>query len=254
MKAIKKLLFKLLSQKSYLRILHRAFYFLYNIGYLKGKENFKYHYFVREIIKKDDTVLDIGANLGYFSKNFSKLAANGKVISIEPVPAFYQTLVYFLGNKKNVTIHNVALGTENGSLEMVMPESDGMIRTGLPHIAKNDEEKKLHKTVMVSIVKGSELLSNLTRLDYIKCDIEGYEWTVFQEIVPIIERHLPIIQVEIASENEENMIELFKKMGYQQYGIANFKIVKESGNQQELGDFLFVPAPKIADFEKQFLK
>ena len=254
MKAIKKLLFKVLSQKAYLRILHRAFYFLYNIGYLKGKESFKYHYFIREIIKEDDTVLDIGANLGYFSKNFSKLAKNGQVISIEPVPAFYQTLRYFLGNKKNVVIHNVALGTENGSLEMVMPESDGMIRTGLPHIAKNEEEKKLHKTVEVAIVKGSELLASLERLDYIKCDIEGYEWTVFQEIKPIIEKHLPIIQVEIASENETDMLELFKNLGYQQYGIAGFKVVKENGIQKEQGDFLFVPASKIEPFEKQFIR
>lgn len=250
MKFIKKLLFKLLSQKSYLRILHRAFYFLYSIGYLKGKTSFKFHYGIQKLISKDAIVVDIGANLGYFSKNFARLAKNGHVISIEPVPYFYDTLKYFLGNFPNVTIHNVALGVENGKLEMVMPESDGMIRTGLPHIAKNEAEKKQHKTVEVNIVKGSELLSDLQRLDYIKCDIEGYEWIVFQEIQPIIAKHRPMVQLEIAEENIPNMLAYFQAMDYQQYGIANFQFVKENGPQKEEGDFLFVPMEKVSEFEK----
>src|SRR5690606_37475937 len=119
---------------SYLRVLHRGFYFLYNLGYLKGKRSFKYHYLVRELILPEYTVVDVGANLGYFSKTFSKLASKGQVVSIEPVPAFFDILSYFLGKRKNVTLYNVALGTEKGKLEMAMPESDGLIRTGLPHI------------------------------------------------------------------------------------------------------------------------
>lgn len=251
MKTIKKLLFKLLSQKSYLRMMHRGFYFLYNLGLLKGKQSFKYHYFVQKVISENDTVVDIGANLGYFSKTFAKLAKKGQVISIEPVPSFYQTLTYFLGNYSNVTIHNVALGTEAGKLEMVMPESDGMIRTGLPHIARNEEEKKRHKTVEVSIVRGSELLAPLSKIDYIKCDIEGYEWTVFQEIKLVIEKHRPVIQIEIAKENELNMLAYFRSLGYLQYGLVNFQLVKEDGNQKEEGDFLFVPEEKSEELEKR---
>ncbi len=44
----------------------------------------------------------------------------------------------------NTTIYNVALGSEEGSITMVLPESNGMIRTGLPHIAESEEEKQLH--------------------------------------------------------------------------------------------------------------
>ena len=104
MKFIKKILFKLLSQEAYLKVLHRAFYFLYNLGFLKNNASFKYHYKIQELIEPDYTIVDIGANLGYFSKNFAKLAKKGKVISIEPVPVFYKTLEYFLGNYPNVTI------------------------------------------------------------------------------------------------------------------------------------------------------
>lgn len=247
-KAIKKVLFKLLSQATYLKVLHRSFYFLYSIGYLKNNSSFKYHYLIQDIIEPDYVVLDIGANLGYFAKNFAKLAKKGHVICIEPVPAFYAILKKFLGSMNNVTIHNVALGNESGTIEMVLPETDGMIRTGLPHIAKDQKEKEENKTVEVAIVKGSELLGQLDRLDYIKCDIEGYEWNVFQEIEPVLAKHRPIVQLEI-SDNEAALLSFFKTLDYQQCGVANFKVVIENGKQQEQGDFLFIPNEKLASFK-----
>ena len=247
---IKKILFKLLRQKSYLKTLHRGFYLLYYLGFLKNDARFKYHYVVRYIIQNDYTIIDIGANLGYFSKNFARIAKKGKVICIEPVEAFYKVLCHFIGSYKNVTIHNCALGNENGTLTMVLPETDGMIRTGLPHISESKEEQNTHKTKDVEVVKGSELLSGLDTLDYIKCDIEGYEEIVFNEIRPIIERHLPIVQIEIDPKNERKMLEYFSGLNYVQYGIAKFRLVREEeSTQQEQGDFLFVHSKHIDDFE-----
>lgn len=247
---IKKLLYKILSEKQYLRILHRAFYLLYDLGFLKNDKRFKYHYAVKQLIKADYTVVDIGANLGYFTKNFARLAKDGKVISIEPVPQFFDTLDYFMKSFPNSTRFNVALGTEKGSITMVLPKSNGMIRTGLPHIAESDAEKTQHETKEVQIVKGSELLSSLDKIDYIKCDIEGYELTVFQEIKPLLEKYQPFVQIEIAEKNMTEMLSIFDSLGYTQYGIKDFKFIQEDGAQAEEGDLFFVPASKLADFKK----
>ena len=251
---LKKLLYKLLSQRAYLKTLHRSFYLLYSFGFLKKDARFKYHYMVKQLIQPDFTVVDLGANLGYFSKTFARLAKNGKLISIEPVPVFYDTLSYFMKGYSNTTIYNVALGTEEGSITMVLPESNGMIRTGLPHIAESEEEKQLHATQEVKIVKGSNLLSDLTKIDYIKCDIEGYELNVFQEIKPILEQHLPFVQIEIAEKNLDEMLRLFNSLGYTQFGIKDFNFIKESGKQTEEGDFFFVPENRLVAFEKKFIK
>lgn len=236
----------------YLRVLHRSFYLLYDLGMLKKDARFKYHYIIKQLIQPNDTVLDIGANLGYFSKNFARLAKNGKVISIEPVPIFFDTLSHFLKKFSHTKLYNVALGTEKGTITMVLPKSDGMIRTGLPHIAESEEEKKLHATQEVAIVKGSELLDVLDQLNYVKCDIEGYELNVFIEIKPIIERHLPYIQIEIAEKNLSEMLQLFHSLGYTQFGIKDFKFIQENGEQAEEGDFFFVPAGKLEDFKSKF--
>lgn len=244
MNALKKLFYRILSEKQFLRLLHRSFYLLYDLGFLKGNPKFKFHYAVKKLIKPEFTVVDIGANLGYFSKNFARLASKGKVVSIEPVPQFFDTLDYFMRRFKNSVRYNVALGKEEGSITMVLPKTNGMIRTGLPHIAESEEEKKQHETREVKVVKGSELLSSLERLDYIKCDIEGYELNVFEEIKSVIAHHKPIIQVEIAPKNLDAMLKLFAELGYEQYGINHGKVIKESGTQGEEGDFLFVPTGK----------
>jgi len=247
MKAIKKFLFSILSEKSYLKLLHRSFYIFLDTGLLKGDQKFKYHYKVKSFIKEDDIVLDIGANLGYFAKTFSRITSKGKVICVEPLPQYFNVLTHFLGNKKNVTLHNVALGKESGTVTMVLPMQDGMIRTGLPYVSK-EKTTSNERTQEVRIVNPLSLIEGEPKLDYIKCDIEGYEWIVFQALKPALIRHLPIVQIEISQKNLNDFINFFTALEYVQYGISNHEVIKEDGVQNEEGDYLFIPKSKEESF------
>jgi FkbM family methyltransferase len=249
---VKRILFKLLTQRAYLKAMHRGFYFLFDLGLLKNDRRFKYHYIVKQLIKKDFTVIDIGANLGYFAKTFARLTPEGKVICIEPILPFYQILLKFLSPYPQVVIHNIALGEEEGIVEMVLPESNGMIRTGLPHIVDKSEDIGGQKTAQVKVKKGSELFGSLPKIDYIKCDIEGYEWIVFNELKPIISKSRPIIQIEISESNIDNFVHYFDQLEYCQFGICDFKIIREKGHQKEIGDFLFIPTEQKEAFEANF--
>ena len=250
MKLVKRLLYKILSPKQYLQVLQVVFYWMYDWNVLKGKPAFKYHYLIKKVIQPDFSIVDIGANLGYFSKNFARLTPKGKVISIEPIPLFYEVLSILLRQYKHVAVHNVALGAEEGKVIMVLPTDDGIIRTGLPHVAQNDAELEKYQNQEVAIVRGSELLGNLEKIDYIKCDIEGYEWIVFQELEPLIAKHKPFVQLEIGDENRENMLELFDRNGYTQFGISNYQFIREIGAQNEPGDYFFVPNERLETFLK----
>lgn len=250
MKLVKRLLYKILSPKQYLQVLQVVFYWMYDWNVLKGKPAFKYHYLIKKVIQPDFSIVDIGANLGYFSKNFARLTPKGKVVSIEPIPLFYEVLSILLRQYKHVAVHNVALGAEEGKVIMVLPTDDGIIRTGLPHVAQNDAELEKYQNQEVAIVRGSELLGNLEKIDYIKCDIEGYEWIVFQELEPLIAKHKPFVQLEIGDENRENMLELFDRNGYTQFGISNYQFIREIGAQNEPGDYFFVPNERLETFLK----
>lgn len=65
-KFIKRIFYNFLNQATYLRFLHRVFPILYDAGFLKKSETYRYYYFVKRLINEGDYVVDIGANLGYF--------------------------------------------------------------------------------------------------------------------------------------------------------------------------------------------
>ena len=250
-KLIKKTLYKVLPEKTYLSILHDGFYFLYRLGSLSNKASFKYHYAVKYLIDEENHVVDLGANLGYFAKTFARLASKGSVTCIEPIPNFKDLLVKKMGDLPNVKILHTALGEENGEITMVLPKSNGMIRTGLPHIMSEEEKGLGLEERKVPLTHAGELFASFDRVDYIKCDIEGYEWTVFQLIEESLAKHQPMIQVEIGDTNAPKMIEFLAKLGYEQYGIARFKIIKDMFPQQEQGDYLFVHSSKAEKFEEK---
>ena len=88
------------------------------------------------------------------------------------------------------------MGKESGTVTMVLPMQDGMIRTGLPYVSK-EKTSSNERTQEVRIVNPLSLIEGEPKLDYIKCDIEGYEWVVFQALKPALIKYLPIVQIEI---------------------------------------------------------
>ena len=62
--------------------------------------------------------------------------------------------------------------------------------------------------------RGSELFAGLRRLDFIKCDIEGYEVVVMNELRPLLERFRPTVLIETGGENRPQIVALFTALGY----------------------------------------
>ena len=90
---IQKLLYKSLSLENYLRILQKGYFLAYHLGLLKLSSKYTYHYFIKKLINKGDTIIDIGANLGYYSILFAQWTGRaGKVYAVEPVKIFNKIL------------------------------------------------------------------------------------------------------------------------------------------------------------------
>ncbi len=246
---LRKIAYKILPENTFLQLLHNGFYFLYSFGFLKNKTSFKYHYAIKNWIKPTDYVVDIGANLGYFAKTFARLTPQGKLTCIEPIPAFYAILSRNLKTFPQVMIINTALGKEDGFTKMVLPKDNGVLRTGLPHVIAEGEEIGEGVEVDVKITGTKKLFQSFSRIDYIKCDIEGFEWVVFQELGEVLAEQKPTVQIELSEENIGNLTPFFQTLGYVQYGIVNFKLVKDQIPQKEAGDFLFIHSSKEAHFK-----
>lgn len=219
----RKIAFKSLGMKNYLRLVQKGFFLSYNLGFLKNKKEYEYHYFVEKLISKGDTVVDIGANLGYYSKLFSRwVGSNGKVFSVEPIKVYNEVFKKETKNCKNITLLSFALGAEEKDIELVTSPQTSYLKTGLPHVydKKRDgdlENQKFRFEAKMTI--PDKLFADINRIDYLKCDVEGFEFVVLQNMTETLNRCKPTIQIELWGQNEQNVIEFLATYGYTPYKL-----------------------------------
>lgn len=114
---MRKLLQKLLTERQYLMLLATGFQRLFKTGKLSSE--YQDIYFLKNIIHQGDYCIDIGAHLGYYTFQLSRLAgAQGRVIAIEPVSKFHSILQSIISRKKygNIVMHQLALGGKENLL------------------------------------------------------------------------------------------------------------------------------------------
>ncbi len=249
MQAIKKLLFRLLGEERFLKMLNKGFFFAYKLGLLKSNYMYKYHYYVHKLVRKGDHIVDLGANLGYYTKLFSKWAGpTGKVIAIEPVPLYMKIIRWGTRSCRNVQLVPYALGKENKKIYMVTPSRFGYLRAGLSqvHDEKTGTKPEQHEfSFEAEMVKASELFAGFERIDYFKCDIEGYEIVVLPEIMPILLKFKPIIQLETWGDQKEEVERLLAKNDFIKYQLNEKNLERVVEGVAELhGDFIFIHKEK----------
>lgn len=247
MAAVKKFLYKSLSMENYLRLLQRSYFFLYGCGVLRLSEKFACHYRAKRFIKSGDHILDIGANLGYYSILFAKwTGTTGRIHSVEPIPVYNKIFAEKARKFNNITLYPYALGAENRRVEMVMPLTGGYLHTGLPHISDPLRNSGEALNFEASMRNPDELFSDLERLDYVKCDVEGYEYEILKTMENIIARFRPILQVEIWGQNERKILDLFSGMRYDAFRMRRNGTLVPLTESSGKGDVFFIPDQFIA--------
>ncbi len=217
---IHKILYRLLPLKLYLRVVSSMLFLLLRLGWGRNKEIVEYIYHLRMLVRQGDVALDIGANLGYYTRTLCSLVGpEGMVYAVEPVPPIFEVLNANTKRCRNVKPMNVALGEENTTITMANNSvaAQGYFGTGQNFVQTKSDDKAIEFTAIMQ--RGSELFSSLQRLDLIKCDIEGYEGVVLREMLPIIERFRPIILLESGGQTRLEMIEMLMGLGYEPFTL-----------------------------------
>lgn len=214
-KLIHKTLYRSLSLENYLRAVSRLFFLYQRLGIGRYAPATEYVYHLPQLVRKGDTVLDIGANLGYYSRTLSRLVGSeGNVYAVEPVPPILAVLRRNLRHCRNVEILPYALGTEDKPITMANDSAreTGYFGTGQNFV--NEDGQEAGSEFSAQMRRGSELFAGLERLDFIKCDIEGYEVVVMNEMRPLLERFRPTVLIETGGDNRPRIVRLFTEMGY----------------------------------------
>ena len=226
-KLFHRLLYRLLPLEGYLRVVSRMFFLYRALGIGRTGRALEYNYHLPQLVGRGTTAIDIGANLGYYTRPLADIVGNdGRVYAVEPVPVIFEVLKRNVAGRKNVTLLNYALGNEERTIEMAHDSvaAAGYFGTGRNFVSDGELSGEAIKFT-AEMRRGSELFAELERVDFIKCDIEGYERVVIPEMRAIIERHHPTVLIETDGETRQEIIEMFTQMGYRAYMLEGGKEV-----------------------------
>lgn len=251
--SVKRFLYRNLSLDNYLKTLSWGFFAGFRLGLAPNSPTYEYPHFLKQLVVKGDTVLDIGANLGYYSRILSRLVGHeGRVLSVEPVAPILGVLRHNLRRCNNVEILNYALGAENKPIRMGNDSSryTGYMGTGQNFVmdAENGAEDHAAQEFTATMRRGSELFERLPRLDFIKCDIEGYEVVVMNEMRPVLERHLPTVLIETGDDKRTQIITLFEELNYSAFTLDKGRLTPLTAESTK--DIVFIHEGKLPRYRE----
>lgn len=152
-------------------------------------------------IKPGDTVIDVGANLGYYTLIAAELVGEqGRVIAVEPNPhvhAFLCDTISVNGLSSRVTTLNAAIGRRPQEIAAPFFVPNGEPKNGR-FLMKGEDARRLSALGEVFTVKTMGTVPvESGRVDFIKIDVEGAELEVLESLAPLLETHRPKIVCEV---------------------------------------------------------
>lgn len=177
--------------------------------------------------------LDIGANVGMSALSFFTLKSNAEVVSFEPNPINYSYLDKLVSRFDNFKYEPVGIGSKPGTLDFYYPIYNGKAMTALgscdPIKARswlNSDTVYFFNESRLEVAKISIDIKTLDSFklkpEFIKIDVEGFEYQVLQGGKDTINTYRPILLIEGISQGDR-VHQLLQSWNYDVYKFADNK-------------------------------
>ncbi len=141
---------------------------------------------VRSQVKQGDTVLDIGANIGYYSLIFAELVGDtGKVYAFEPDPSNFALLCQNieLNDYDNIEPIQKAVSNDNTVLNLHLCDANYGMHRIYDSICCSEQ-------VEVEAIRLDDFFADFKgAINFIKMDIEGAEYAALQGMQQLLTQH-----------------------------------------------------------------
>ena len=149
----------------------------------------------RDIKKSLTNVVDIGANVGYFSLSVFSIAPEAKVFAYEPMPNNFDLLKKYQSEHSNLdfNIINKAVSGRKETLVLHYDANDSYTTAASIFEDENQPNQiEVGTTTLEEIIAGD----NLTHIDFLKLDCEGSEYEIIYGAPASVLEKISIIAIE----------------------------------------------------------
>jgi len=148
-------------------------------------EEFETELFKKEI-KESDIILDIGANIGYFTLIFAQIVGNhGKVFAFEPDPTNFALLKknVEINGYENIVLINKAVSNKSGKLKLFLSDDN----RGDHRIYDSYDGRNF---VEIESIKLDDFFNDYNgKIDFVKMDVQGAEFLVVQGMLNLLNKN-----------------------------------------------------------------
>jgi FkbM family methyltransferase len=181
---------------------------------------------VQGVLGSCRTILDVGANIGWFSLWFAHFAPTAQIHAFEPAPESYRFLAQNITAnwlEPRILAHEFGLSERSGTFDLHSYPT-GSTNASLANVA----QAQAATTVAVRVATLDDWARESGAVpDFIKCDVEGAELLVFKGGEHIITRDQPIIFTEMLRKwskafgyHPNDAIAFLGRLGYQCHAIG----------------------------------
>jgi len=210
------------------------------------------HRLVPRLVRPGATALDIGANVGAYTCQLARLVGpKGRVVAFEAYPPSFarlSALVRFL-SLANVATRNVALIDSDRPVRLARPPpAFGGSLHGFVHEATEASPLDIEVPGRTLDEEVEEI--GLTKVDFIKCDVEGGEAAVMAGGLRTIRTHRPTILCEVEDRWSARygrsgvgvVEELMQQGRYDVFSYIGTQLVPWSSTRPSGRNLVFLPA------------
>ncbi len=187
-------------------------------------EELETQWFVKSI-RPGDTVVDIGANIGYYAVIAGKLVGDtGRVVAFEPDPASFALMQrnLALNGLSNVTVEQKAVSNEYGSIRLYLADKN----KGDHRIYQPKGESRPY--IEVEAIALDDYFDGQPAPDFIKVDTQGAEIAIFRGMLNTVRRaESTVIVVEYSPQHlagfggtGPQLLKLISMFGVEMYDVG----------------------------------
>ncbi len=165
-------------------------------------------------------VVDIGANMGFYSCKAGTAAKSVQLISVEPVGGYYEKLKENLARnhiERGIALHAAAVGVPTGSISITSwftPSGEQKVLMSPPPAGSRTLTENVRAMTLEEIFAAGKM----ERCDLMKMDIEGAEFPIFEATPPEVWQRIDRIVMEThedGTRSQQLLVDTLTKQGFQ---------------------------------------